>query len=262
MCTPKNLHMPLSAAAVAALLALTACSGSEPDEEPLQAGGASAEADASPSPSEEEVEQADPDDYNHGEIPEEQHEYDSSELPEEPHNSILAPIDGEPDTDADRLAYRALVHVTSFAGQVDPDAEYHCPDFTTEAGTEVDCTVTFLGEEFTYSVELVDTMEALGLPGGDEDEDETGGRLTTWTDKNVFERVEFPEGLVLREVAESDMRHEFQTEYTICDMDDQVLVTPGELTGIRCSAIDPETGGAIDAELGVMIHGSLRWSVD
>jgi hypothetical protein len=193
-----------------------------------------------------------------GEIPAEYPKGDLTGLPAEPDDSAPLP---------DRIAWEALEAVTNFANTVDPGANASCPGFDPATDKSVTCTVRFLGDAYDYVLSGI-TFTSSGLRG----------RGVEYG--NVEYHAELTAGPIVRDFAEAVLRHQDNTEYTVCDMGDHVRLEftddhkrpsgsasiTGEsilVTGIECRALDAGTGhvSTVALELyewGSPIHPSSR----
>ncbi|WP_017555957.1 hypothetical protein [Nocardiopsis baichengensis] len=181
--TPRFALVP-----VAALLALAACGG----------GGEESAAADDPAPEEAAVATQDtgaepPGELEEGAVPEELPRLDEEDLPEEPGDD--APL-------GERIAFEALDKISSFAQTADPGAEYSCPDIAGEEGETATCTVTFMGEEFEYSIDI-----------------ESSGFIVQY-------QQDMPEGPVVREAVQDQLRYSTGAERVFCDMDDVARAAP------------------------------------
>jgi hypothetical protein len=196
--------------------------------------------------------------FRRGEIPAEYPDGDLAGLPAEPDDSAPIP---------DRIAWEALEAVTNFANTVDPEASASCPDFDPATDKSVTCTVQFLGDAYDYVVSGI-SFTSSGLRG----------RGVEYG--HVKYRAELTAGPIVRDFVEAVLRHQHNTEYTVCDMGDHVRLAftddhkrpsgspslTGEsilVTGIECRALDAGTGhvATVDLELyewGAPIHPSSR----
>lgn len=177
-------------AAAGAVLALAGCAGGaqEPDPAPSTEQAALAEEEPSGASGAQP-----PGELEQGEVPEERPELDEDELPDEPADD--APL-------GERIAFEALEKISSFAMTADPDAEYTCPDIAGEEGESATCTVTFMGEEFDYSVDI-----------------ESSGFIVQY-------QQDMPEGPVVREAVQEQLRYRTGAEKVLCDMDEVVRAAP------------------------------------
>lgn len=197
----RRHRLALGVAAAGSALALAACGADDP--QPAEQDTAAEEA--------EDVEEEDADgandggDFNQGPIPDEAPEADEADLPDEPADD--APL-------SERLGWDAIETVSSFAKVGDPDAAADCPDIEGEEGETATCTITYLGEELEYSLEI-----------------EGGGILVTYD-------WELSEAPLQREVVEDTLRVRAETEEVRCDMDDVLMIVPGADDVATCEAQD------------------------
>ncbi|MDA2805333.1 hypothetical protein [Nocardiopsis suaedae] len=208
--TPRLALVP-----AAAVLALTACAGGaeEPGPAPSTEQAAAAEEESSgPSGAEP------PGELEQGEVPEEQPGLDEADLPDEPADD--APL-------GDRIAFEALEKISSFAQAADPGAGYACPDIAGEEGESATCTVTYMGEEFDYSVDI-----------------ESSGFIVQY-------QQDMPEGPVVREAVQDQLRYSTGAEKVLCDMEDVVRAEPeAEVEDATCFY---EDGGGEIRQTGVSV---------
>ncbi|MDE3723181.1 hypothetical protein PWG71_17450 [Nocardiopsis sp. N85] len=211
----------LGLAAVGSALALAACGGPAPADEPEST------ADTIEAEVEEEPADVDTGDFNQGPIPSEKPELNESDLPPEPDNS--APL-------GERIAWEALEQVSTFASMTDPDATYQCPDIAGEEGESVTCTVNFLGEEFEYNIDI-----------------QSSGILISY-------EQDLPEGPLVREMVEDTLRWDAETEYVLCDMEsDLVRGRTSEDAPFTCQALDEETGDVSEYTLSISMYGAYTF---
>jgi hypothetical protein len=150
-----------------------------------------------------------------------------------------ADLPAEPGSDAplgDRIAWEALDRVSTFASMADPGATYTCPEIEGEEGESVTCTVTFLSEDFDYTIDV-----------------QSSGILINY-------EWDLPEGPLVREVIEDSLRVSAQTEYVLCDMDSDL--ERGETGGkapFLCQSLDEETGDVTDWEISISQYGSFSF---
>lgn len=225
MLTSTRRHrVALGLAAAGSALALAACGADDP--EPARTDTAADAGD--PWEEEEETTEVDASSFNQGPVPDEAPELDSdTDLPPEPGSD--APL-------GDRIAWEALDRVSTFASTADPDATYTCPQIEGEEGESVTCTVTFLGEEFDYTINI-----------------QSSGILINYD-------WDLPEGPLVREVVEDTLRVSAETEYVLCDMDSDV--ERGETGGTApflCQSLDEETGDVTEWELSISQYGSFTF---
>ena len=209
---PRFALVPVAAGAV---LALTACAGGgeEPDPAPSTEQAAAAEEESSGATGAQP-----PGELEQGEVPEEQPGLDEADLPDEPADDT--PLN-------ERIAFEALQKISSFAQTADPDAEYTCPDIAGEEGESATCTVTLMGEEFDYSVDI-----------------ESSGFIVQY-------QQDMPEGPVVREAVQEQLRYSTGAESVLCDMDEVVRAEPeAEVEGATCFYDD---GGGEVRQTGVSV---------
>lgn len=218
----RRHRVALGLVAAGSALALAACGADDP--EPAETDTATVE-EIEEEP--EEAAEVDASSFNQGPIPDEAPEIDETDLPAEPDSS--APL-------GDRIAWEALERISTFASTTDPDAAYSCPEIAGEEGESVTCTVNFLGEDFEYSIDI-----------------ESSGILISYD-------WDLPEGPLVREVVEDSLRASAETEYVLCDMDNDV--ERGETGGeapFLCQSLDEETGDVTEWELSISQYGSFSF---
>jgi hypothetical protein len=189
--------------------------------------------------------------FRKGEIPAEYPDGDLSALPPKPEDSAPLP---------DRIAWEALDEVASFANWADPGASASCPDFDPATTPSVTCTVQFLGETYDYLVSNI-SFTPSGLRRGKEEHG------------YVRYQGDLIAGPIVRNFVESVMRHQLETEYTICDMGDHARIPFDEahkrsseagsivgesilVTGIECRGLDVATGKITTVDLELYEWGS------
>jgi hypothetical protein len=223
MLTSTRRHrVALGLVAAGSALALAACGADDP--EPARTDTTAED----PWEEEEETAEVDASAFNQGPVPDETPELDSdADLPPEPASD--APL-------GDRIAWEALDRVSTFASMADPDATYTCPEIEGEEGESVTCTVTFLSEDFDYTIDV-----------------QSSGILINY-------EWDLPEGPLVREVIEDSLRVSAQTEYVLCDMDSDL--ERGETGGkapFLCQSLDEETGDVTDWEISISQYGSFSF---
>ncbi|MFD3685293.1 hypothetical protein ACFWTE_10795 [Nocardiopsis sp. NPDC058631] len=218
--SPRTHRVALGVVAAGSALALAACGGPDP------------QADATPEATEvveEETPEVDTADFNQGPIPDAAPEVTEEDLPAEPDSA--APL-------GDRIAWEALEQVSVFASVVDPDATSTCPDIAGTEGESATCTVSFLGEEFDYTI----TVESSGVL--------------------ISYQQELPEGPLVREAVEDTLRVQAETEYVLCDMEaDLVRGEPDTDAPFTCLALDETTGEADEYTLSISMYGAFTFFV-
>ncbi|WP_049574077.1 hypothetical protein [Nocardiopsis sp. SBT366] len=216
----RRHRVALGLVAAGSALALAACGGDDP--EPAQPDTAAVEE------VEEEAVEVDTSSFNQGPIPDEAPEIDpETDLPAEPDSS--APL-------GDRIAWEALERISTFASVTDPDAASTCPEIAGEEGESVTCTVTFLDEEFEYSIDI-----------------SSSGILINY-------EWDMPEGPLVREALEDSLRVSAETELVLCDMDSDV--ERGETGGeapFLCQSLDEETGDVTEWEVSISQYGAFSF---
>ena len=221
MLNPTRRHrVALGVVAAGSALALAACGGEDP--EPTQPDTAAVEE------VEDEPAEVDTSSFHQGPIPDEAPEIDpEADLPAEPDSAASL---------GDRIAWEALERVSTFASVTDPDATSSCPEIAGEEGESVTCTVTFLDEEFEYSIDI-----------------SSSGILINYD-------WDLPEGPLVREVVEDSLRVSAESELVLCDMDSDV--ERGETGGeapFLCQSLDEETGDVTEWEISISQYGSFSF---
>ncbi|GAB2513036.1 hypothetical protein [Nocardiopsis aegyptia] len=217
----RKRRIALGLAAAGSALALTACSGAE---EPAPTGAVDT---ADPVEETTEAAAADTGDFNQGPIPAAAPELDTSGLPPEPASD--APL-------GDRIAWEALEQVATFAKVNDPDATYECPAIAGEEGESATCTVTFLGEQFEYTI----TIESSGIL--------------------INYQAELHDGPLIREVVEDALRYSENTEYVLCDMDaDLVRGETDTDAPFTCQSLDEASGTVSEHTLSISMYGAFSF---
>ncbi|WP_116246427.1 hypothetical protein [Nocardiopsis sp. FIRDI 009] len=218
--TFTHTRLPLLPLGAALVLALTACGGAESGSPEPGADSADTTEEAADTPA------PDTSDLHRGPIPDAAPDMDEADLPPEPEGS--APL-------SERIAWEALERVSSFANTTDPDAASTCPDIAGEEGESATCTVTFLGEEFEYTIDV-----------------ESGGVLISYTPT-------LHEGPVVREVVEDTLRVQTESEQVACDMEEVVSVAPDSEGVARCRALNEDLGEVLEYDLNVGGVGTLSF---
>lgn len=196
---PHRGRLPLAATAL--VLALTACGGDD-------SGTQSAV-------------EVDTTGFVYGEVPTENGKgpsIDESQMPPKPEHN--APRH-------EQNAYTALVKVSELTWTADPDATSECPEVDLHEEGSYTCTVTYMGEEFEYLVEL--------------DEERSSD---TW----AAESAGLVTGPIIVENLEHDIRVWSLKPYVDCGLTGGVAVlTDGEV--FTCTALDDETGETEEFEV-------------
>ncbi|GAA1112103.1 hypothetical protein [Nocardiopsis metallicus] len=198
----RRHRLALGVAATGAALALAACGTDDPN--PAEQEIAAAE------DVEEEEESAEPDngDFREGPVPDQAPEADEADLPPEPASD--APL-------GEILGWDGIERVSSFAKVADPDATADCPEIEGEEGESATCTITYLGEELEYSINV-----------------QSGGFMLNYT-------WELSGAPLQRDIVEDTLRVRAETEQVRCDMDEVILVAPGDDDVASCEALVDDT---------------------
>ncbi|MFB9660069.1 hypothetical protein ACFQS3_09900 [Glycomyces mayteni] len=147
--------------------------------------------------------------------------------------SDLAPDPGNFASFHDQLEWEAMEETAEFAGIADPDASSRCPSFDSSGSEEFTCMVEFFDEEYEYAVSI------------EYDADYEDQVYTT----------DLASGPIMRDIVETRLRYELETEYLMCDMSEiyRLELTPDwedtRKTGINCSAYNPATDRIVRFEL-------------
>lgn len=118
----------------------------------------------------------------------------------------LPPEPSEDDLLSDRIEWGILRSTSVFARTHDPDATVECPEFDGTRSREVTCTVTFMGVEGEWLVQV------------------EGSAFYYQSNSQPLERH------LVRDLVEDMARYRMNTEHVLCDMDEVEVVEVSEDT--------------------------------